>query len=44
MITIVRKDADIHFDVQDWTYLKYIDSRPLERDLAQRLQFELSPK
>jgi hypothetical protein len=41
IITICREGAPVHFDVYDWTYLSYIDSRPLERDLLKRLKFEL---
>jgi hypothetical protein len=42
VITIMREGDQIHFDVQDWTCLKYIDSRPLERDLIKRFNIELS--
>jgi hypothetical protein len=41
VITIKRAGARAHFDVQDWTYLEYADSRPLERDLIERFRFEL---
>jgi hypothetical protein len=41
VITIARRDAKIHFDVKDWTYITYIDSRLLERDLRERLEFEI---
>ena len=41
VITIARRDAVIHFDVKDWTYIPYIDSRTLERDLKDRLRNEL---
>lgn len=42
VITIMREGSKVHFDVQDWTYLPYIDSRPLERDLIERFNIELS--
>jgi hypothetical protein len=40
VITIIREGAKAHFDVQDWTYLKYVDSRPLERALVERFKYE----
>lgn len=42
VITIARNDAQIHFDVKDWMYIPYTDSRILERDLRQRFEHELS--
>jgi hypothetical protein len=42
VVTIARAGTIIHFDVQDWTYLAYTDSRILERDLKKRFEFELS--
>jgi hypothetical protein len=42
VITIAREGTTIHFDVKDWTYISYIDSRLLERDLKKRFEFELS--
>lgn len=41
VITIVRSGSDPHFDVRDWTFLEYSDSRPLERDLLRRFEYEL---
>lgn len=41
VITIVKDTATVHFDVQDWTYVKYADSRPLERELRTRFEYEL---
>jgi hypothetical protein len=41
VITIGRNETRLHFDVRDWTFLPYIDSRVLERDLAERLRYEL---
>jgi hypothetical protein len=41
VITILRSGTNIHFDVRDWTYTEYFDSRPLENDLLQRFEFEL---
>ena len=40
-MTIIRDTAVAHFDVQDWTYIKYNDSRPLERSLRDRFAYEL---
>jgi hypothetical protein len=42
VITIAREGTNIHFDVKDWTYISYTDSRILERDLKQRFEYELS--
>lgn len=42
VITIARDGTNIHFDVKDWTYLPYTDSRTLERDLKKRFEYELS--
>jgi hypothetical protein len=41
VITILRTGTVVHFDVRDWTYLEYFDSRPLENDLVERFGFEL---
>ena len=41
VITILRAGTVPHFDVRDWTYLEYFDSRPLETDLIEQLRFEL---
>src|SRR5262249_52103343 len=41
VITIQRAGTTAHFDVRDWTCLEYIDSRPLESDLLERLKFEI---
>jgi hypothetical protein len=41
VITILRTGTVVHFDVRDWTYLEYFDSRPLEGDLLERFKFEL---
>jgi len=41
VITIARRDTKIHFDVKDWTYIPYIDSRILERELKERFEYEL---
>jgi hypothetical protein len=41
VITIARRGTEIHFDVKDWTYIPYDDSRTLERDLRERLSNEL---
>jgi TIR domain len=43
VITIMREGTTAHFDVQDWTYLTYSDSRPLERDLVERFRYEMNP-
>ena len=42
VITIARQGTRVHFDVKDWTYIPYIDSRLLERDMRKRFEFELS--
>jgi hypothetical protein len=42
VITIAREGTPIHFDVKDWNYISYIDSRTLERDLKKRFEYELS--
>lgn len=42
VVTIAREGTKIHFDAQDWPYLPYIDSRPLEDDLVERFRFELA--
>jgi hypothetical protein len=42
VVTIARKESTIHFDVRDWKYLEYVDSRLLERDLKQRFEHELA--
>jgi hypothetical protein len=44
VITIARDGTTVHFDVKDWTYLPYVDSRVLERDLKKRFEFELARK
>jgi nucleoside 2-deoxyribosyltransferase len=44
VITLLRAGAIPHFDVNDWVYLEYFDSRPLEADLLERFRFELSRK
>ncbi|HET7014381.1 MAG TPA: hypothetical protein VFI65_10750 [Streptosporangiaceae bacterium] len=41
VITMVRTGTIPHFDVRDWTYLEYIDSRPLECLLRERFRFEI---
>jgi hypothetical protein len=42
VITIAREGTTVHFDVKDWTYISYVDSRVLERDLKKRFEFELA--
>ena len=42
VITIAREGTTVHFDVKDWTYIPYIDSRLLERDMRKRFEFEMS--
>ena len=42
IVTIARAGTIIHFDVQDWAYIEYTDSRILERALKKRFEFELS--
>lgn len=41
VITCAREGTNIHFDVKDWTYIPYHDSRILEKSLVDRFQFEL---
>jgi nucleoside 2-deoxyribosyltransferase-like protein len=41
VITLLRTGSTPSFDVRDWTYLEYIDSRPLEDDLRERFAYEL---
>jgi hypothetical protein len=41
VITIRRTSAVPHFDVQDWTCIEYIDSRPLEQQLQERFRLEI---
>jgi hypothetical protein len=40
VITTVRKDTTVHFDVKDWTYIEYDDSRTLEDRLVERFTAE----
>ncbi|RPJ56134.1 MAG: toll/interleukin-1 receptor domain-containing protein [Dehalococcoidia bacterium] len=42
VITIARKNTNIHFDVNDWTCYFYHDSRIVERYLEDRFAYELS--
>jgi nucleoside 2-deoxyribosyltransferase len=44
VITIAREGSTVHFDVKDWTYVPYVDSRVLEQDLKRRFEFELTRK
>jgi hypothetical protein len=41
VVTIARRETQLHFDVKDWTFITYIDSRTLERDIKERLTNEL---
>ncbi len=41
VITILKAGTVAHFDVHDWPYIEYIDSRPLERQLRERFRFEM---
>ena len=41
VITVVREGTKVHFDVQDWAYVEYNDSRVLEDKLRKRFAFEL---
>jgi hypothetical protein len=43
VVTILRSGTNAHFDVRDWAYIEYIDSRPLEHQLRERFLFELQP-
>jgi hypothetical protein len=42
VVTILRAETKVHFDVKDWTYMTYFDSRLLERDLIRRFEHEIS--
>jgi hypothetical protein len=44
VITILKAGPQVHFDVQDWPCIAYVDSRPLERDLTERLRLELQKR
>ena len=44
IITTAREGTKIHFDAQDWPYIPYIDSRPLEADLLKRFRLELGQR
>ena len=41
VVTCARENTAIHFDVKDWTYIPYNDSRSLEKKLIDRFKFEL---
>ena len=41
VVTILRSGTKAHFDVQDWTYIEYMDSRPLEGALVERFRYEV---
>lgn len=43
VVTILRKGTNVHFDVKDWTYIEYDDSRNLERSLIDRFKIETEP-
>jgi nucleoside 2-deoxyribosyltransferase len=42
VVTILKKGHAIHFDVKDWNYIEYADSRDLENTLKRRFSVELS--
>lgn len=42
VITIARDNTNIHFDVKDWTYIPYNDSRVLEQKIKKRFEHELA--
>ncbi|ETR73095.1 MAG: hypothetical protein OMM_01224 [Candidatus Magnetoglobus multicellularis str. Araruama] len=42
VVTTAREGTKVHFDVKDWTYTSYTDSRILEKHLKNRFEFELS--
>ncbi len=41
VVTCARQGTEIHFDVKDWTYIPYNDSRVLEKALGDRFRFEI---
>ncbi len=42
VVSILREGTERHFDVYDWNYISYIDSRPLERALRDRFHYEIN--
>jgi hypothetical protein len=42
VITIAKEGTPVHFDVKDWTYIPYSDSRIVESELIKRFEYELS--
>jgi hypothetical protein len=42
VITIAKQGTNVHFDVKDWVYIEYSDSRGLEKNLKKRFEYELS--
>lgn len=41
VITLLREGSKAHVDVRGWSYIEYIDSRPLEEELVARFAAEL---
>jgi hypothetical protein len=41
VVTLINNASTPHFDVQDWTFIRYSDSRPLEKELATRFEYEI---
>jgi hypothetical protein len=41
VVTCAREGTQIHFDVADWAYIPYSDSRVIERQLIERFKYEL---
>lgn len=44
VITTVKEGTNVHFDVKDWTFIAYNDSRTLEKNIKTRFEYELSRK
>lgn len=44
VITTVKEGTNVHFDVKDWTFISYNDSRTLEKNLKTRFEYELARK
>jgi hypothetical protein len=42
VITIVRKGSPIHFDVQNWKYIEYLDSSDVFEALKENFEYELN--
>lgn len=41
VVTIAKQGTNVHFDVKDWVYIEYVDSRTLEKNLKKRFEYEI---